>query len=323
MEISVVVLTYNSRGVLGTALERLAAQEFPKDAYEVIVSDDGSTDGTAEMVGALEFPSALRYVVGPHAGISAVRNRGARAARGRAVLFTDADFWAEPGLVAAHHRHYPFGAAKVAVQGATPIHRNSLTTPFMRAKEVSRDLTVRSQHRMSPYHAIFRNASVLKADLEAAGGFDEAFPGYGYEDLDLALRMSAAGVRFEYEPDAVGYHCHVEDLPGVRRKMHDAGRSAWYLWNKHGRPQQLGLFLEILPWMMPVKRLVYGTPLVMPLLRGLVPVGERRGWLLVLNECYKNLLQEAYYGGVFAAQRAAREGARPRPSSGGAEHGRT
>lgn len=326
MEISVVVLAYNNREVLRTALARLAAQDFPRDAYEVIVSDDGSTDGTAEMLRALEFPTTLRHVVGPHAGISAVRNRGARAARGRAVLFMDSDFWAEPGLIAAHHRHYPPGAAKVAVQGATPIHRDSLTTPFMRVKEVSPDLTVRSRHRMSPYHTIFRNASVLKTDLEAAGGFDEAFPGYGYEDLDLALRMSAAGVAFEYEPDAVGFHYHVEDLVGVQRKMHDAGRSAWYLWNKHGRDRQLGLFLEILPWMLPVKRLVYGTPLVMPLLRGLVPIGERRGWLLLLNECYKNLLQEAYYGGVFEAQRspAARSRERaPTALGGGPDHGGT
>jgi len=50
MEISVVVLAYNNREVLRTALARLAAQDFPRDAYEVIVSDDGSTDGTAEML---------------------------------------------------------------------------------------------------------------------------------------------------------------------------------------------------------------------------------------------------------------------------------
>jgi len=106
----------------------------------------------------------------------------------------EADFWAEPGLVGAHHRHYPPGAAKMAVQGATPIHRDSLTPPFMRVKEVSPDLTIRSRHRMSPYHTIFRNASVLKANLDAVGGFDEAF--LGYEDRDLAFRMSAAGVAF-------------------------------------------------------------------------------------------------------------------------------
>jgi len=304
VEISVVVSTLNNREVLRTTLARLAAQSFPREAYEAIVADDGSTDGTAEMVRLLPFPTSLRHVAQSHAGVSAVRNLGAREARGRIVLFLDADFWAEPGLLSAHHAHYPPEASRVAVQGATVSHPDSLTTPFMQVKEMGPDLTVRRRHRLSPYHVVCRNVSMLKGDLDAAGGFDEKFPGYGYEDLDLALRLTAAGVVFEYEPDARGAHQHVETLEGVRRKLYECGLCAVYLWRKHGRPRQLGLFLEIQPWMLPLKWLVYRTPLVMPLLRRLVPVGERRRWLAVLNECYKNLLQEAYYQGVFEALRS-------------------
>jgi hypothetical protein len=58
--------------------------------------------------------------------------------------------------------------------------------------------------------------------------------------------------------------------------------------------------------MLPLKRLVYRTSLIMPLLRWIVPRAEKREWLLVLNECYKNLLQDAYYDGVFRALRAPR-----------------
>jgi len=325
MEISVVVSTFNNRDVLRRTLAHLAAQAFPREQYEVVVADDGSTDGTAEMIRSLRFPTGLRHVVHAHAGASAVRNLGWREARGRIVLFVDSDFWAEPGLLAAHHRHYPPGAARVAVQGATVIHPDSLVTPFMRVKKVSPDLTVRSRHRMSPYHVVSRNFSMLKTDIAAAGGFDEGFPGYGYEDLDLALRMSAMGVVFEYEPEALGYHYHVETLEGVRRKMYEAGLCAVYVWRKHGRPGRLGLFLEILPWMLPFKWLVFRTPLVMPLLRRFVPVGERRGWLLVLNECYKNLLQEAFYAGVFEARKTAARTSRGRAAAprvhGGADDG--
>ncbi len=322
MELSVVVATYNRCDVLARTLEHLARQAFPRDQYEIVVADDGSTDGTAAMLRTVGGPVPLRHAVQPHRGASAVRNLGWRASRGRVVLFIDADFWADPGLLAAHHRHYPAGASRIAVQGATMIHPDSLTTPFMRVKQVSPDLTVRSRHRMSPYHVVSRNISMLRGDLEAAGGFDEGFPGYGYEDLDLALRMDAMGVVFEYDPGARGYHHHVETLDGVLAKMSEAGMCAVYVWRKHGRARRLGVFLEIQPWMLPLKRLVYGTPLVMPLLRRLVPVGERRGWLLLLNECYKNLLQEAFYAGVFAARRPA--GAAPRaahPVPGGADHG--
>ncbi len=58
---------------------------------------------------------------------------------------------------------------------------------------------------------------MLHEDLEDVGGFDEGFTGYGWEDLEMALRMCVRGVVFEYEPRAVGYHYHVETLPGSAR----------------------------------------------------------------------------------------------------------
>jgi glycosyltransferase involved in cell wall biosynthesis len=304
MEISVVIPSFNNCQVLRRTLDHLAAQTFPHDQYEVIVSDDGSTDGTAEMVRAYRFPGALRYITHGHGGFAATENHGVHGAQGRVVLFVDSDFWVEPGLLAAHHRHYPPGVRGIAVQGVTTgIHPDALVTPFMKVKLLSVDLTVRRRHRMSPYHIVTRNLSMLKEDLDAAGGFDEAMRGYGYEDLDLALRMTAAGVVFEFEPEARGVHYHVENLEAVERKQYGGGWSAVYVWRKHGRPRRLGLFLEISPWMLPFKWLVYRTPLVMPALRRLVPVAERRNWLVILNECYKNLLQAAFYHGVFDALR--------------------
>jgi glycosyltransferase involved in cell wall biosynthesis len=304
MEISVVIPSFNNREVLRRTLDHLAAQSFPGTEYEVIVADDGSTDGTEDMVRAYPFPATLKYVNHQHGGFAATQNLGVRNARGRVVLFVDSDFWVEPGLLAAHHRHYHPGARGIAVQGATTgIHPDALLTPFMKVKLLSPDLTVRSRHRMSPYHIVTRNLSMAKADLDAAGGFDEAMRGYGYEDLDLALRLTAAGVVFEFEPDARGVHYHVETLEDVERKQYGAGQSAVYVWRKHRRSRRLGLFLEILPWMLPIKWLVYRTPLIMPALRRLVPIGERRNWLWILNECYKNLLQAAFYRGVFDALR--------------------
>jgi len=304
MEISAVISAYNpDLAVLRRTIEALLAQEFPPEQYEIIVADDGSTNGAAEMVRTIHGRAAVRHVAQPHRGLSAARNLGAREARGRVVLFVDADFWATPTLLTAHRGHYPPGARRVAVQGVTLIHPESLVTPFMKVKEVSPDLTIRRRHNLSPYHVIGRNFSMLREDLDDAGGFDEDFVQYGWEDVDLALRMAARGVVFQYEPEAVGYHYHVETLEGVRHKLRQAGEGAVYFWRKHGRSFQLGLFLEILPWMLPLKWLIYRTPLVMPLLRWIVPRAEARNWLLVLNECYKNLLQEAFYTGVFEAVR--------------------
>ncbi|HXX40081.1 MAG TPA: glycosyltransferase [bacterium] len=306
MEISVVIPTFNSRDVLRRTIQALAVQTFPRDAYEIVIADDGSTDGTAEMVAdAQRGPVAIRYVAQANLGRSAARNRGARAARGRLLLFLDADIWATPTLLASHHAHYPPGTQRLGVQGRSLTHPEARTTLFMRAREITPDLSVRRRHNLSPVHIITRNFSVFRREFEEAGGFDEGFTGYGWEDIELAMRMQAFGIRFDYEPDALAYHYHVETFDGIRRKLRQAGEGAVYFWRKHGRSVQLGLFLEILPAMLPFKWLVFRTPLFMPLFRWLLPGAERRGWLLVANECYTELIWEAYYDGVFAALRCA------------------
>ncbi len=310
MEISAVISTYNNREVLGRTIETLLVQEFPRDQYEIIVADDGSTDGTAEMIRAIDSPVPVRHVAQPHLGRSAARNLGIRAARGRIVLFLDSDFWAASTLLAAHHEHYPPGAQRIAVQGVWQTHPATLVTPFMKARALNRDLTVRRRRHLSPYHVTSRNFSMLHEDLEEVGGFDEGFTGYGWEDLDMALRMSARGVVFEYEPRAVGYHYHVETLQGVREKLRQGGESAVYFWRKYGRSLRLGLFLEIHPVMLPLKWLVFRTPLIMPLVRWVLPRAEAREWLFIQNECYTELIWEAYYEGVFATLRRPRRAAR-------------
>jgi hypothetical protein len=246
---------------------------------------------------------------------------GARAARGRILLFVDSDFWAAPSLLAEHHTHYPPQVRRRGVQGRWVVHPDARVTPFMKTKEITPDLTIRRRRNLSPFHVTTRNFSMLRADLEEIGGFDEGFSGYGWEDIELGLRLHARGVILEYEPRAVGYHHHVEDLEGTRRKLRQAGEGAVYFWRKHGRPFRIGLFLEIAPFLLPLKWLVYRTPLVMPLIRWVLPRAEAREWLLVLNECYSNLLWEAYYEGVFEALRKPREIVPPESLSVEAYHG--
>ncbi|HLJ60073.1 MAG TPA: glycosyltransferase [bacterium] len=306
MEISVVIPTFNSRDVLRRTIAELTAQTFPKNAYEIVIADDGSTDGTAAMVAdAQRGPVAVRYVAQPNVGRSAARNRGARAARGRLLLFMDADVWATPTLLAAHHAHYPAGVRRLGVQGRALTHPDARVNTFMRAREITPDLSMRRRHNLSPVHIITRNFSVLRSEFDEVGGFDEGFTGYGWEDIELAMRMQARGAKFDYDPEALGYHYHIETFEGICRKLRQAGEGAVYFWRKHNRSPRLGLFLEILPVMLPFKWLVFRTPLFMPLFRRLLPVAERRGWLLLANECYTELIWQAYYDGVFAALRRA------------------
>ena len=312
MEISVIIPAYNNRDVLRETIRHAREQTLAADLYEILVVDDGSTDGTAQMVDALaaEPGAAIRCVGQANRGRSAARNLGVRRARGRIVVFMDSDFWATPTLLAEHHRHYPAGVARRGVQGRAITHPESRITPFMQVKEMTPDLTVRRRHNLSPFHVTTRNCSMLRDEVLDAGGFDETFSGYGWEDIELAIRMHARGTRFEYDPAALGYHHHVEDLIGVREKLRQAGVGAVYFWRKYRRAARIGIFLEIAPFMLPVKWLVYRTSLITPLIWWVVPRAEKRRWLLILNECYSFLLWEAFYEGVFRALRS------PEPAAG-------
>lgn len=306
MDLSVIIPTYNNRGVLARTLDALLAQRFPPDRYEIVIVDDGSTDGTAEMVQRLASPVSIRYVAQANRGRAAARNLGARSARGRILLFLDSDFFPVPDLVAEHAKQYPATARRIGIQGASRTHPEVLVTPFMRAREVFLEVPPGPPGHVSLFRVSTRNLSLLRAEFLEAGGFDEAFGGYGWEDIELAWRLYARGVRFTYEPRALGHHYQVQDLDGLREKMRQGGRAAVYFWWKHGRPWWLGLRLEIAPALLPFKWLVYRTNLLTPLVRWLLPRAEARGWRVLLSECTNHLVWEAYYEGVFSARAEGR-----------------
>jgi len=97
---SVVICTYNRAPVLPRAIETVLTQDF--DDFELVVVDDGSTDGTAEVVGSLADPR-VRYVRQENAGLGAARNTGVANAEGRYVVFLDDDDLALPGWLAGLH----------------------------------------------------------------------------------------------------------------------------------------------------------------------------------------------------------------------------
>jgi len=310
VRVSVVIATYNNARGLHTTLDHLSRQDHPKDAYEVVVVDDGSTDGTARVVQEWSDRLPARYVRQDNSGRSVAKNRGAREAIHEVLLFMDSDIWAEPNVLRCHTGHHVNGG-RVGVQGPVLVHPDSRVNTFMQTKWLLPDMTMRRKGNMAPYHMLTPNFSVRAEDFWGVGGFDEGFRGYGLEDIDLAYRLHRSGVRLEWEPDAKAWHFHVEDLPAALRKQVDNGVNAVYFWNKHGRPLGLGLFLEILPVLWPLKWLVYKSgisPLILAMLRW--GEGAAGRWnrarilpLLVTNEYYRFALSKAYYEGVFRALR--------------------
>lgn len=315
--LSVVMPCLNAGGTLRRAIEALWAQDAPQGTFEIIVVDDGSTDGTSEIAGSCRGPVSVRVVRQPNRGLASARNRGALEAAGDVLLFMDPDVFAYPGMVSAHLRHYGDATTMRAVQGRTVPDPETLTTPFMRTSNLMPDLTIRRRENLSPLHVVGRNFSITRHAFEKVGRFDEGFAGYGAEDTEMAFRFHQAGGRILYEPEALGLHHHPISIEAAVARQVQSGRAAVRFWQKHGRKAALGFHLEIHPLLLPLKWLVFRTGIARRLVQTFRPWAERHHRYLILNECYNNLLWDAYYRGVFSALReghAAADSTWERPS---------
>lgn len=96
IRISVIIPALNERAVIGRCLEALSGNQLPKTDFEVLIVDNGSTDGTVEAVQQFQAPYSLKIISVEGVRISALRNRGAAEARGEILAFLDADCLAPP-----------------------------------------------------------------------------------------------------------------------------------------------------------------------------------------------------------------------------------
>lgn len=227
--VSVIVPTRNRAGVLRECLRYLTAQTLAGDRYEVLVADDASTDETRAVVddAARRARCGVRgFWLPERSGVSAARNRAITEARGDVIVFVDSDNLAPPGFLDAHlaiHEDNPRAVGRGPV-----ILTRSLDRPFA-ARGSILDL--------STAYFDTDNASVRRAHVLQAGLFDEAFYPYGWEGLDLGLRLRAFGLRRVYRREAALFHYRDEVVPGslehALAKEDERARTAWLFFDKH------------------------------------------------------------------------------------------
>jgi GT2 family glycosyltransferase len=226
MDVSVVVPTYNQADLLEHSLRSLVDQSLPSHAYEIVVVDDGSTDRTAVVLGT--FGPPVRVVRLPaNRGRSAARNAGIREARAKLIVLTDSDIIVRENFLASH------------------LSTQQREGPGILSRGPVIDVATVDQARRgpipklapSPAFLTTANAAVEKAALVRAGLFDEAFPGYGWEDFDLGLRLRRIGLRRIFCKDAVAFHVEPReqkvDVSALLRKEEARAKSAVYFFAKH------------------------------------------------------------------------------------------
>ncbi|MCR5662164.1 MAG: glycosyltransferase [bacterium] len=231
IKISIVIPTFNRADKLKKVLPSLLNQTQPPETYEILLCDAGSTDETEELVKSLNAPN-LRFLPGENTGRGGARNRGIREAKGEIVLFTDADIIADPNLLAEHlefHRRYPNNA----VVGCEIQVKSLEEYDFCRQNPQAHARHKKTRRFLPWYYFLTGNASVKKSRLIEVGMFDEAFTGYGHEDLELGYRIIKHGMNIYYNPEAVNYHWHPVPFEEQKEKMRLAGQSTVRFYRKH------------------------------------------------------------------------------------------
>ncbi|MBK1699962.1 glycosyltransferase family 2 protein [Thiococcus pfennigii] len=244
--VSVVIVSFNTRELLAECLTTLAARAGTV-SYEVIVVDNASRDGSADLV-AERFPEAVLIRSERNLGFAAANNLGFAAARGRFLVLLNSDAFLEPQALeraVAHMEANP----RAGLGGARLIGRDGAWQPAARRfpSPLREFLTLSGLAARYPRSRFFGQLdrtwadplapaavdwvpgafAILPRDLIARiGAFDEAFFLY-YEEVDLCRRIRAAGLEVWYWPDVVVVHIGGESSrTQTHLEMSAAGKGA-------------------------------------------------------------------------------------------------
>jgi glycosyltransferase involved in cell wall biosynthesis len=231
--VSVVVPTRDRRSAVTRLLKALAVEYSAGVQMEVIVVDDGSTDGTVASLISAQWPYRLRIVQGGGAGAAVARNAGARLATGDILLFLDDDVEPESGLVSAHAAAHMQGDGLVAIGDLPPVIRDpTLLGSTLRAWWGEMQSGIRRPgHRHTYRDLLSGHFSVRRIQFERLGGFDERLR--CREDYELGYRAMAAGLQFQFVPQAVARHHDPTDVAKALRRKRDEGVADVYLLRRH------------------------------------------------------------------------------------------
>lgn len=234
---SVVIPTYNRQPILEKCLRALEVQELSRSSsvtdYEIVLIDDGSTDGTLEWLAAhkAEFPH-VRCFEQDHAGPAAARNLGVEKALGDTIIFIDSDLVVLKNFLQAH--------ADALVQGGEKLGSDRFFTYGAVINTCNFAQPTAEPYKITDFSAAFfatGNVAIPKHWLEKAGLFDNSFQLYGWEDLELGVRLKKLGLQLIKCPAAVGYHWHppfnLEQIPRLIDQEIQRGRMGVLFYQKH------------------------------------------------------------------------------------------
>ena len=272
IELSVLIASHNRRELLRRCLESLSRQTQDPATFEVIVADDGSSDGTADMAEAFEAPYSLAVLRLEKGGKSAALNQAIEAAEGSTCLFLDDDVVAAPGLASAHlAAHHEDPAALGIGKLVQPPPSDGNWFGVAHATAWNERYEALEHKRVDWPDTYGGNFSAPREALRRVGGFATDLA--AIEDIELGHRLCEAGCRARYLPEADGVHDDEKSRAKVLADMRRFGEFCARFAERQPRtrPKLLGWFLETTPREVMLRRLLLALRLPP---RALAPLGS-------------------------------------------------
>ncbi|MGQ0732809.1 MAG: glycosyltransferase family 2 protein [Acidobacteriota bacterium] len=228
--LAVVVCTYNRASLLAGMLDSLTRQTLDREAFELIVVDDGSIDTTRQVVESFRGRLPLRYAYQRNAGLASAKNHGLFLTRAALLLFLDDDDLAHPELLERHVRmHERFSAEHDAVLGYTALDAGLADDPLMHfVTEVGCFLfsypNINDGDILDYSYFWGGRSSCKRSFLLRHGVFNPVFR-FGCEDIELGFRLSRHHLRVVFDARAISTMVRGMTVEGFCDRLVRQGRS--------------------------------------------------------------------------------------------------
>jgi GT2 family glycosyltransferase/tetratricopeptide (TPR) repeat protein len=248
LRFSVIVPTYNRLPILMKCLAAMEAQTLASNDFEVIVIDDGSSDGTQEALKNYHPPFRFQYLRQTNSGTGAARRNGVAHASGEYLLLMNDDTICDRDLLEQHLRtQTKYASGRWAVLGnfqyPVEARRRALSQYFCVEPFMFPQVSMEAGCPYGYSHFITCNLSIRRDAVVEAGSFD---PTYKLsEDTELGIRLHEMGYRVLYHPEAHAFHDHLPyPARNLIRRARVYGADYFYMFGRHPRVMK--------EWAMPV-----------------------------------------------------------------------
>ena len=260
--VSVIIPTYNNKEILRMVLKSLMLQRCRKTVYEIIVIDDGSSDGTKQLVENMkkDFQN-LRYYYQEDKGFRAgqARNLGAKNAKGKLLIFLDDDSVAHPNLIYNHmlshknadvvlgynasygsNENYDIKMIESLLQDRNNLDKLKVINEFRHNLFMNKNLNNSKSNNKIWWVFATGNMSILKKDFDNFK-FDEDFVGWAEEDVELGYRLYKQGKKICLIPDCLAFNIRLQ-IKGMehmltKEKFISTTKNEVLLYKKHPFPE--------------------------------------------------------------------------------------